>query len=90
MNRTECLEKAKEIVNGQREQDYGRPENNLGAIAELWTDTFGKTFDSVDVCIAMIELKISRIKSGHATMDSFVDIAGYAALGAEMQSMLEE
>ena len=90
MDRTECLEKAIEVVNGQREQDYGKPENNLGAIAELWTDIFGCTFNSVDVCLAMIELKISRIKSGHATMDSFVDICGYAAIGAEMQSMINE
>ena len=38
MNRAEILDKAKECVCGQREQDYGSPESNFGLIADLWTD----------------------------------------------------
>lgn len=34
----------------------------------------------------MALLKIARIKTGTATEDSFVDLAGYAACGAEIAS----
>ena len=36
MNRPEVLDTAKKCVCGQREQDYGSPENNFQAIADLW------------------------------------------------------
>jgi len=34
----------------------------------------------------MALLKIARIRTGTATEDSFVDLAGYAACGAEIAS----
>ena len=40
MNRTECLETAKTIVNGARQENYGSPESNFRNIAELWTTYF--------------------------------------------------
>ena len=32
----EILDKAKECVCGQREQDYGKPEDSFAMIAALW------------------------------------------------------
>lgn len=84
MDRKETLEKAYECVAGQREQDYGRPEDSLGRIADLWTAYYGSEFSPVDVAMMMGLLKIARIKGIHATEDSFVDLAGYAAIGCEV------
>lgn len=84
MTRKETLEKAIACVCGQREQDYGSPEDNFRIIAQLWTAYAGYPFDSKDVAMMMALLKIARIASGTATEDSFVDLAGYAACGAEI------
>ncbi len=85
MLRHEILDKAKECVYGQREQDYGTPEDNFRMIAELWNAYFGdRVFTAKDVAMMMALLKIARIRSGNATEDSFVDLAGYAACGGEI------
>lgn len=82
--REKTLNKAIECVCGQREQDYGTPENNFRCIADLWGDYKGVEFTPVDVAMMMALLKIARISCGGGTEDSFVDLAGYAACGAEL------
>ena len=37
MNRAETLNAALQCVNGDREQDYGSPENNFRTIAKMWS-----------------------------------------------------
>ena len=91
MTREEILNKAKECVCGQREQDYGTPESNFQLIANLWNDYLGfvdHDYDitPTDVAMMMALLKIARIKNGGGTGDSFVDLAGYAACGGEINS----
>lgn len=82
--RERILREAKDNICGQREQDYGSPENNFQLIADLWTDYLGEKVSSVDVAMMMCLLKIARIKNGGGTGDSFVDLAGYAACGGEI------
>lgn len=84
MNRKETLEKAMECVLGQREQDYGTPENNFKMIAELWSTYLGIDISAVDVAMMMALLKIARVAGGSSKEDSFVDLAGYAACAAEI------
>lgn len=84
MTRREILEEAVACVCGQREQDYGSPENNFKLISELWSDYLSSQISPVDVAMMMAMLKIARIKSGKSTADSFVDLAGYAACGGEI------
>ena len=84
MTREELLNKAKEMVCGHREKEYGTPEDNFNRIAAFWTDYKGVDFTANDVAMMMSLLKIARIQSGNATEDSFVDLAGYAACGAEI------
>lgn len=86
MNRSEILETARKCVCGEREQDYGRPEDNFNRIAALWSAYTGHTFTAVDVAMMMALLKIARIKTGTGTSDSFVDLAGYAACAGEIAS----
>lgn len=85
MKRQETLEAAMRCVCGERQDQYGTPEDNFGTIANLWTAYLGYPVSAVDVAMMMSLLKIARIKTGTATEDSFVDLAGYAACGAEIQ-----
>lgn len=84
MTRSEILQKAEQMVCGQREEDYGSPKINFQIVADLWNAYSGANFTAIDVAIMMALLKIARIKSGTATKDSFVDLAGYAACGGEI------
>lgn len=81
MDRSQVLSEAAKAV-GQRGLNYGSPAQNFYNIAELWTAYKGVYFDHKDVGMMMILLKIARLKhSDHD--DSFVDVAGYAAVTAE-------
>ena len=83
MKRAEILEKARVCVCGERETDYGSPENNFKTIADLWSAYTGHSYTPVDVAMMMALLKVARIKGGGSD-DSFVDLAGYAACGGEI------
>lgn len=84
MTRAETLDKAKQCVCGQRDNEYGSPEDNFQLIANLWSAYKNTKFTAIDVAMMMALLKIARIKTGTATEDSFVDLAGYAACGADI------
>ena len=89
MTRGEILDTAKSVVNGQREQDYGTPENNFEKIAKLWSAYKGVDFSALDVAMMMALLKIARISNG-GTTDSFIDLAGYAACGGEIAHIKDQ
>ena len=82
--REKILAEAKKNVCGQREQDYGSPEDSFGTIAELWTAYTGYTFQPGDVAVMMALLKVARLSNSPNHMDSWVDLAGYAACGGEI------
>lgn len=93
MNRRETLEQATICVCGQREQDYGSPEDNFSTIADLWSAYVSRAgkwttdrieFDAHDVAIMMTLLKIGRIASGNVKEDNYIDACGYLACGAEI------
>lgn len=83
--RTQCLNEATRIITGQRDVQYGGPEENFSRIAKLWSVIFGIEITSEDVAMAMVAVKIARYasKSGFQP-DTWVDIAGYAACGYEV------
>lgn len=95
MTRKEILDRACSCVNGDRQQDYGTPEDSFSKIADLWSawmsdDELAIEFSAVDVAIMLALLKIARISTGHAKDDNWVDLAGYAACGGEIQARLEK
>lgn len=85
MNRLDTLKAAAECVCGSREEDYGSPEGNFSTIAELWTAYIGTNITPKDVAMMMALLKIARAKAG-SKPDTYVDLAGYAACGAEISA----
>lgn len=84
MTRESILNRAIECVCGEREQDYGSPEDNFKRIATYWSTHLGMEITAEDVAVMMALLKIARIGTGVATDDSWVDLAGYAACGGEI------
>lgn len=83
MFRKQILENAIRTVCQDRRDKYGQIEDNFGLIADLWSSYLGASVTAVDVAMMMGMLKMARIKTGKYTQDNFVDLAGYAACGAE-------
>ena len=94
MNRLECLEAASDAVS-RRPDQYGPPEENFERIANLWrahlTNKWGREvyLDATDVALMMALLKVARLECNPHHADSWVDLAGYAATGAEVADDLE-
>lgn len=96
MTRKEILDTALKCVNGERDEQYGSPENNFQTIANFWMVYLNGrkvcegtiTIGPEDVASMLALLKISRIASGQAKDDNWVDLAGYAACGGEIQSSI--
>tara|TARA_R100001086_G_C11618630_1_gene198138 strand:- start:62 stop:331 length:270 start_codon:yes stop_codon:yes gene_type:complete len=86
MIRTALLNKASEIISGERNEKYGPAEENFKYIAEFWSIYLGKKIELVDVGNMMILMKMARAINDKSHMDNYVDTAGYAALTAEVAS----
>lgn len=86
MTREELLDEAKRIVMGARQENYGSPESNFKTIADMWTAYLKVVIEPVDVAAMMVLMKVARLANKSDHMDSWVDIAGYAANGAEIVS----
>ena len=87
--RSAILKEAEHIVNGNREAEYGNAEDNFNTIAMLWSVYIDAKITPKDVAAMMILLKVARTKSGHGKDDTWIDIAGYAACGAEVMEVQE-
>lgn len=96
--REQVLSAARACVCGDREQDYGSPENNFRTIASLWnsylygaglmenpTPHVWKGLKPKDVAAMLALLKVARIAGNRPKPDNWVDLAGYAACGAELE-----
>lgn len=87
MFRKQILENAIQTVCQDRRDEHGQIEDNFGLIADLWSAYIGASVTAVDVAMMMGMLKMARIKTGKYTQDNFVDLAGYAACGAEVAEL---
>ena len=84
--RKRVLSEAERCVCGQRENEYGVPEDSFEMIGKLWTvylDYATKIY-AHDVAAMMALLKIARIAKSPDHMDSWCDLAGYASCGGEI------
>jgi len=86
MTRKECLDMAAQCVLQDRASEYGGVEDNFRIIANFWSIYLGRKVYPADVAMMMALLKVARIRGNKAHADSFVDLAGYAACGAECAS----
>lgn len=98
--RKRLLEEAINITANDRNKAYGNPEDNFQNVANLWNAYFnaqnpGLTTDGVfvdarDVANLMILMKMARLSTNLNHRDSLVDIAGYAACGADCQEAAQQ
>lgn len=93
MDRRDILKTAEKVICDDRQDQYGNAEDSFSDIATFWETYLADHCVSAgaDLCISrqdvaamMVLLKIARLKANAKHMDSWVDIAGYAALGGEM------
>ena len=97
LTRADILHAAEKCVCGQRETDYGTPEDNFKTIAELWEAYLNKAcirgvnvrVEAKDVAVMMALLKIARIAAGGGKADSCIVLSGYAACWAECEGVTE-
>jgi len=78
------LRKADTVINGARQDQYGRPIDNHRRIAAIWGAITGYEYTPQEVAAMMIGLKLARLANKMSHEDTWMDIAGYAALGWEM------
>lgn len=90
MNREELLKAAIERVQAGS-KEYGKVEDNFALIAAYWNDYIlgrqdyakSELLDATDVAAMMILLKVARAVTGSPKIDTWLDIAGYAACAVE-------
>jgi len=73
------LERAAPLVHGDRQKDYGHPAEDFKRTAGMWESAFGWKVAPSDVPLAMIMVKLSRLRQSPDHEDSATDIAGYIA-----------
>jgi len=86
--RVQALREAASIIAGDRDVQYGGPEENFTRIAKIWSVIVGAEISPEDVAMMMVGLKVTRYasKSGFQP-DTWIDIAGYAGCGYEVGSV---
>lgn len=84
MKREALLTLATELTNGKRDEQYGTPGANMLRTARLWSAYTGYDITPEMVAAMMVLVKISRLRHDPSKADSWVDVAGYAACGAEV------
>lgn len=88
MKKEQILERAAQLVTGNRQQDYGDCYNNHAHIADFWTVYLSGRYGLVEPLTAedaanmMVLLKVARTATTKKR-DNFIDMAGYAAIAGE-------
>ena len=99
--REDCLLKAVGKTNGKLGESYGKPEDNLQNIANLWNAYLTNSLSDgvvnifvkltpAQVAQMMALFKIGRMQGKHSIADSYVDACGYLACGYECECKPED
>ena len=86
--RGRTLAAAGRAVLTDRNNEYGGPEQSFGTIAALWSVILGRPVTPAEVALCMAAVKIARLTANPTHADSWIDLAGYAACGAEVSGGL--
>jgi len=86
-----AFEEANTIINGERQDVYGNPEDSFADIADYWTVYLGhkgvihegdRKLTSKDIAIMMTLFKLAREEHQHKR-DNIVDALGYLKIYAD-------
>ena len=81
--RSETLEEAGKLINGDRQADYGTPQENFTRISKGWSVLLETDVTPEQVALCMAWVKLARLVNG-PHHDSYVDGCGYIALASEL------
>jgi hypothetical protein len=73
------LTEAENIVNGDRNVQYGNPNEAFKEYSNILETTFGIKLTPTEICKVQIAIKLGRLKYKHKR-DSVVDLCGYAEI----------
>jgi hypothetical protein len=73
------LTEAESIVNGDRNVQYGNPNEAFKEYSNILETTFGIKLTPAEICKVQIAVKLGRLKYKHKR-DSVVDLCGYAEI----------
>lgn len=82
--RREVLSRIENIVCGDRDAQYGAPEDSFVDIAALASVVLARPFTPLDVALFMACLKLARLKRDPKHLDSWLDLGGYAVCGGSL------
>ena len=91
VTKEDVLQKAKDLVTGDRNDTHGDAFNNHAEIAEFWNIFLDKKLQAMasitadDVALMMVLLKMARTKLGAVSRDTYVDMAAYGAIAGEIK-----
>lgn len=83
MKATEALINAIDLMQN-RGAVYGHPKINQGRIASRLSNLFDFPITESQACLAMVEVKLSRIQETASHVDSYVDAIAYLAIALEL------
>ncbi len=63
---------------------YGHPKINQGRISARLSNLFDFPITDAQACLAMVEVKLSRIQESPSHVDSYVDAIAYLAIALEL------
>ena len=76
----DILTEALNLTTGDRQNQYGPPDQDFVRTAQMWSALKGVKFSTTDVADFQICIKLSR-NTHQKKRDNYVDIAGYARCG---------
>jgi len=89
--RGKILMRALDLINGERQDTYGKPEDSFTLIAEYWNHfleskgvILNSNIGAKEVAEMMMLLKIARMSGQKPRLDNYIDLVGYAAIAADM------
>ena len=86
-HRVQMLETVANLITQDRNLDYGDPQVNMQRTVDMMKaylgDRRGSDLTAEDIAAFGIILKLGRLAESRETMDSWMDIAGYSAIGYE-------
>ena len=89
-NLGDCLDEAKATICGERQDQYGSPEDSFALVAKYWEiylqQKLGNEMIQItnkDIAHMMILFKMARVQGQVPKRDNYIDVCGYAAIAAD-------
>ncbi len=86
----DCLDEAKACITGERQDQYGNPEDSFELIGNYWATYLQEKLaneaiqiTALDVAHMMILFKVARCQGQAPKRDNYTDICGYSSIAAD-------